>query len=275
LRFDSRARELDTKVTPVTEIPEHLLRRSRERRAALGLGGGEAPAEGSEAASTPATTTPATQPAAAAPPAPPRAAARAAPAAPPPPKPDPPYIAAAKRRRRIPIWAMPVLGLLPLWAFMYAKAMQPPKKVLTGPLAEGQTVFESNCSSCHGTQGEGGVGYQLSNGEVEKSFDKITDQFSFVYTGNKPYAGKPYGTGRHIGGQKGPPGAMPAWGQQAGGSLTDEQIAAAVCFERYGLNGGDVTSQEYATWCAVDAPNFQKIVDGGFAGAGVQIKLNG
>jgi mono/diheme cytochrome c family protein len=170
---------------------------------------------------------------------------------------------------------MPVVGLLPLWAFMYAKAMEPPKVTLKGPVGLGQAIFESKCASCHGASGEGGVGYQLSGGEVEKSFDKITDQFSFVYTGNKPYAGKPYGTGRHIGGQRGAPGAMPAWGTNAGGELTDAQVVAVVCFERFGLGGGDQTSQEYQDWCAEGAPNYQKVVDGGFAGAGVQIKLNG
>ena len=90
----------------VTEIPEHLLKRSRDRRAALGLGGGEA--RGREAAAeaaprrTPATTAAAT-PAAAAPSGPAGRKAAAAPPAPPPPKPDPPYVAAAKSRREDPV----------------------------------------------------------------------------------------------------------------------------------------------------------------------------
>ena len=68
------------------EIPEHLLKRSRERRSALGLGGDDA-AAAPAAAATPATTA-AAAPAAAAPAAPAgRAAAPAAPAAPKP-KPD-------------------------------------------------------------------------------------------------------------------------------------------------------------------------------------------
>ena len=254
----------------VTEIPEHLLRRSRERRAALGLGGDEAaaPAESSSAPVPAAGTTPAAG-AAAATPAPARQP-RAAPAVPPPRKPDPPYIAAAKRRKRIPIWAMPVVGLLPLWGYLYARSLEPPTKKLSGPVGAGQVIFESKCSSCHGANGEGGVGYPLYNGEVEKSFSNITDQFSFVYTGNKPY-----GTGRHIGGQRGAPGAMPAWGQNAGGELTDDQIVAVVCFERYGLGGGDQTSKEYTDWCSPDAANYAAVQSGGFASANVQIKLNG
>jgi mono/diheme cytochrome c family protein len=261
-------------MAPVTEIPEHLLRRSRERRAALGLGGAEEPGAPAESSSAPAPTAGAA-PAAATPAPAPARQPRPAPAAPPPRKPDPPYIAAAKRRKRIPIWAMPVVAALPFWGYLYARSLEPPTKKLTGPVGAGQVIFASKCSSCHGTAGEGGVGYPLANGEVQKSFDKITDQFSFVYTGNKPYAGKPYGTGRHIGGQRGAPGAMPAWGQDAGGELTDTQIAEVVCYERYGLGGGDQTSQEYTDWCAPDAANFAAVESGGFSSAGVQIKLNG
>jgi len=256
----------------VTEIPEHLLKRSRERRAALGLGGDEAaaPAEASSAPSPAATAATPAVPAAAAP-----RPARAAPAAPPPRKPDPPYVAAAKRRRRIPFWAMPVVGLLPLWAYMYARGLEPPSKALGGPLGQGQAIFTSKCSSCHGAHGEGGVGYPLADGAVDKSFDKIADQLTFVYTGNKPYVGKPYGTGLHIGGQRGAGGAMPAWGEEAGGELSDGEILAVVCYERYGLGGGDLESPDYLDYCAPDAPNFAIVEDGGFAAANVPIKLNG
>ena len=42
----------------MTEVPEHLLKRSRDRRAALGLGGGDAPAGGGDTgAEVEATTT--------------------------------------------------------------------------------------------------------------------------------------------------------------------------------------------------------------------------
>ena len=80
----------------MTEIPEHLLKRSRERRQALGLSseGGEAGSDAPAAsADAPATTTPAAAPAPAARATPPT------PAAPPPPKPVPAYVQAAQRRR--------------------------------------------------------------------------------------------------------------------------------------------------------------------------------
>ena len=99
----------------MTEIPEHLLKRSRERRSAIGQGGdaadapSDATATSNAPATTPVATTPAAAPAASGPPA--RTAAPA-PAAPPPPKPDPVYVQAAKQRRKIPFWAMATLSLI-------------------------------------------------------------------------------------------------------------------------------------------------------------------
>src|SRR4051812_39175946 len=100
----------------MTEVPEHLLARSRARREAAGLatpgtaapetaGGAVEPAGASSAA--PATRAPATSPA-------------PAPAPPPPPRPDPPYVQAYKERKKIPFWALPALIALPFWAFIYA-----------------------------------------------------------------------------------------------------------------------------------------------------------
>lgn len=99
----------------VTEIPEHLLARSRERRSALGLGGDG----GGDAAATPvptATAQPATSSAASPAPIP----AAAPPAPPKPPKPDLPWVAAAKRRRKVPAFAQVMLVGLPLWALIFA-----------------------------------------------------------------------------------------------------------------------------------------------------------
>jgi hypothetical protein len=253
----------------VTEIPEHLLKRSRERRQAIGGGdasGGDAPAAGASPAGAPAAT-----PAVPARPATP--ATPVAPAPPPPPKPDPPYIVADKRRSRIPIWAMPVLGLLPLWLFIYAKAMQPPVEHLVGPLAAGATVYNS-CASCHGQSGEGGVGYPLYQGEVLKTFPKLQDQITFIYTGNLPYGGIGYGDphrpgGQRIGGVQGAPGAMPAWGLGAGGTLTDLQLLEVVCHERITLSGDDATTDNNVSWCTTDGENYQKVATGGLEAAGV------
>jgi mono/diheme cytochrome c family protein len=258
----------------VTEVPEHLLRRSRERRAALGLGGGEeggdqpagdAPAA---AAATPATTGEA---APAAPSGPPPRQPAPAPPAPPPPKPDPPYIAAAKARARIPWWVLATLSLMPIWAFMYVRALTEAPEVAAGPLGIGAEVY-SSCSSCHGATGGGGVGYQFSEGEVLQTFPHIEDQIRFVYFGTADYnteGVEVYGNPDREGGahMTGELGVMPPWGATAGGELTDEEILAVVCHERYDLGGADPASdefvEEFEDWCAEEAPVFINLEEGG------------
>lgn len=236
----------------MTEIPEHLLKRSKERRSAMGLPGGEAeaaPAGTPAAAATPAVV------GGGAPPAKPPAKAAPARAAAPPPKPLPDYVVAAKTRRRIPFWAMPVLAALPIWLFIYAEAMQPPPEKLTGPLASGATVY-SNCASCHAADGGGGVGPKLSGGDVLKSFPTFEAQYSFVVTGSQPYVGKPYGAASKNG-----IAGMPSWKTNG---LTAAEIMAVVCHERFTLaqlTAATVPAArlaEYTKYCAPDAPEYAK-----------------
>lgn len=252
----------------MTEIPEHLLKRSRERRAALEGDSGASAAAEPTAAATPAATqsaSPATAPAA---PAPTGRGQAAAPAAPPPPKPDSFVVANYKKRSRIPFWAMAALALLPLWAFMYARSVTTQAQEAAGPLAVGTETY-SVCASCHGGSGEGGVGYPFTGGEVLKTFPHIEDQLRFVYFGSEAYSAAGvdvYGDPNRAGGphvvlqRNGSP--MPAWG----GNLTDEQILGVVCHERYDLGGGDATganSAEFAQWCAEDSAIFADLEAGG------------
>ena len=97
--------------------------------------------------------------------------AAAAPAEAPPPKPDPPYVAAAKSRAKIPFWAMAALSLMPIWAFMYVRSLTAPPETSEGPLGVGAEVY-GNCSSCHGSSGEGGVGRPFADGEVNEVIDR-------------------------------------------------------------------------------------------------------
>ena len=130
---------------------------------------------------TAAATTASTSPAVPTPAAPP-----ATPAGPPPPKPDIPVVAAAKARKKIPFWAFATLSMLPLWAFMYVRALTPAAERIAGPLGDGAEVY-TGCSSCHGSRGEGGVGYQFSQGEVLKTFPHIEDQLRWVDQGTDAY----------------------------------------------------------------------------------------
>ena len=217
----------------MTEVPEHLLQRSRERRAALGLGGGDAPAAPtSEASAAPASTGEAAPAPVAAAPAP------VVPAGPPPPPPPPPpYVAAALARPKVPAWAVPVLALLPVWAIVYAGALVVPEKGITDPvLLEGQGVYASSCASCHGADGGGGVGRPLSAGEVLLTFPDPAQHIAWVQNGS-PAAGTPYGNpdrpgGQHISSDTSG-GPMPPFADL----LTEEEILAVVRYEREILGG--------------------------------------
>jgi mono/diheme cytochrome c family protein len=259
----------------VTEIPEHLLKRSRERRAAIGKGdddGGDAAA--SESSSTPATTEKTAAPAAAAAPSgPPARAAAPAPAAPAPPKPDPFYVKAAKQRRKVPWWAMATLGLMPVWGFIYVRSVTEPAEVAEGPLGIGAEEYGS-CASCHGAAGGGGVGYPFSGGAVLDTFPNIEDQLRYVYWGTGEYNlagisvyGNPERPGEvHVTGEL---GVMPQQGSEAGGDLTDYEILGVVCHERYTLAGADPTSDEYAEefeeFCSEESPVFEALEAGEYS----------
>ena len=259
----------------VTEIPEHLLKRSRERRAALGLGGGEPAAGGESAEAAPAASVPATTSnAAPAAPAPTGPAARkaAAAAAAPPPKPDSAVVTAYKRRAKIPMWAMAALSLMPVWIFMYVRSLTAPPVEASGPMGEGAVVY-GNCSSCHGGSGEGSTGRAFHDGEVNLTFPNIEDQLRFVYFGTASYnaAGitASYGDPDREGGAHTPGslGEMPPQGANAGGDLTDAEILAVVCHERYAFNGPDVNEDEVAAvefenWCSEESPIFEALEAG-------------
>jgi mono/diheme cytochrome c family protein len=256
----------------VTEIPEHLLKRSRERRAALGLGGDDAGGESAAPAASetsPATTASAAPaPAAATGPAP--RGAKPEPAPPKPPPPVHPTVIAASRRRRIPFWAMAALSLMPIWVFMYARALTDTAEAADGPIGLGAEIY-SQCASCHGGGGGGGVGYAFTGGEVLETFPNIEDQIRYTYFGTGEYnvAGITiYGNPEREGGPHitGAQGNMPQFGAGAGGSLTDYQLVSVVCHERYTLGGADPTSDEWSdefeNWCSEDSPIFEGLQGG-------------
>jgi mono/diheme cytochrome c family protein len=216
---------------PLTEIPEHLLERSRARRAALGLGGGgAAPAKTESGEEAPAAGTPtAVAPARA-------AAAPAAVAAPKVPEVVlSPYAQAAIARKKIPYWAVPVLIFLPLWGFLYWGTLDPEPVKETGILAEGATVY-ARCASCHGANGGGGVGPALTT--VHDTFPNVADQVWWVTNGSKAVStGSPYGSPTRPGGQRVSVGGMPDWGN----GLTAQQLLSVVYYERVHFGGEDPT----------------------------------
>lgn len=215
----------------MSEIPEHLLRRSKERRAALGQGGDASPAAPSEGDEAP---TGAAAPVAAASSAP--ASAPTGPAEVAPPAPRHPSVEAALRRPRIPRWALPALVALPVWGYIYIGAMNPAEEAveLEPALALGKEIYGTKCASCHGSGGEGGVGRPLNGGEVLLTFPDPQGHIDWVVGGSTP-KGTPYGDPNRPGGQRlsQSVGIMPAFGS----SLSDDEIEAVVRYEREILSG--------------------------------------
>lgn len=208
----------------MTEVPDHLLQRSRERRAALG--GTSAPAAapaggGGDDAGGGASTAAAVPAAAAAP-----AVVEYVP-----PPPPPPNVQAALDRKKLPRWMAGVGAVTVLWAFIYAGVLFAPAATITDPVvAEGQHIYETNCASCHGAAGQGGSGRPLRDA-VTLTFPDIADHIAFVADGS-PAEGTPYGDpgavgGQHIARSQGF-GTMPAWRDV----LTEEEILAVVRYER-------------------------------------------
>jgi mono/diheme cytochrome c family protein len=213
----------------LTEIPEHLLKRSKARRAAIGGGddaeaeGGEAAASGEGASAAPATTGPAPAPAAAAP---------AEPAPPPEPEPVRPEVAAYQNRRRVPYWALPVLAFLPLWAYLFQGTLEPPAAGEADPLVLGGEIYASQCAACHGSGGGGGVGPAL--GTVVEHWPDPLDHMAWTRVGSTGWPGDTLGVSDEpsVGGMPGFPG------------LSDPQLAEVVLYERVTHGGLDPESDD-------------------------------
>ena len=162
---------------------------------------------------------------------------------------------------------MATLSLLPIWGFMYVQGLKPQAREVTGPIADGVVVY-AGCASCHGAAGGGGVGRPFVAGAVQKTFPHIEDQLNLVYTGSQAYKDTgvgPYGDASlgHLGYNG---NYMPMQGTKGGGALTEAQIVAVVCHERYDLGGADPAStqwaSEYNLWCSPEAKIYAAIEGG-------------
>lgn len=215
----------------MTEVPEHLLKRSKDRRTSLD--GGTPAADAAPAAeSAPVEKAAATAAA-------PIAAATPAVAA----EPVPPYVEASIKRKKIPFWAFPVLAFLPLWAVIYIGGLSPASSGAPSQLSTGAAVFAANCAGCHGAAGGGGVGRPMNNGNLVATFPDIIGQLEFVWVGSNGTgpAGTPYGDPAREGGQhktlsyNGNP--MPNFDK----SLSQANLLAVVRYEWETLSGGKTT----------------------------------
>tara|TARA_B100000959_G_scaffold279256_1_gene339079 strand:+ start:406 stop:1158 length:753 start_codon:yes stop_codon:yes gene_type:complete len=193
----------------LTEIPEHLLKRSKAARGEKSDSpepSGEKPkAEPAAQTVEPKTETPKVEV---------------------PPKPEAPYVSSANNRKKIPWWAASTLIFLPLWAYVYVGTLERPPEGSEGILAVGEQIYSARCASCHGANGGGGSGPALNDGELLAVFPSVESQLDWVIKGSDIYgAGNTYGdpaAGRVV------EGGMPGWGDV----LTTEELIGVVLYER-------------------------------------------
>lgn len=102
---------------------------------------------------------------------------------------------------------------------------------LGGQVFLGQVVSSANCSGCHGPQGQGGTGPPLAG--VISTFSSCPNHIEWVTKGSSGFQAE----GRNTYGDAGKPitANMPSFAA----SLSPEQIASVVAFERVRLAGGD------------------------------------
>ena len=224
----------------MTEIPEHLLKRSKSAKA--GKTGGDAdaaPSTETEAASA------APVAAAAATPAVPAESLPNLDPEPEPVAPEPAYVTASKARKRVPVWALPLVAALPIWAISFAGTMQQPE--VEDPLfIEGELFYaEAGCAGCHGGGGGGGSGYALSDGSVLETFPEPIDQIAHVARGSAAISGEAYGAERDDGQRvAGDLGQMPA----QVGQIPLVELEMIVFHERAVLSGEDTSTPGYEEW---------------------------
>jgi hypothetical protein len=230
----------------LTEIPEHLLKRSKAARAAktgrVGGAGSAPAAPGGSVAPTPRAATSPTATVGSTPLVPTADLPDLDPE-PPPAGPEAPFVTAARSRKRIPVWALPVVAALPVWALSFAGTMQEPE--VEDPLFTESEALYGGCSGCHGAAGGGGTGYELAGGSVLETFPSPIDQMVHVARGSAAIQGEEYGAergdGRRVAGDL---GLMPA--QE--GVVTQVELEMLVFHERAVLSDEDTSAPGYEAW---------------------------
>ena len=113
-------------------------------------------------------------------------------------------------------------------------------------VAMGEDVYQNvaNCDGCHGAQGQGGAGPPFAG--VVTTFGSCVDHIEWVTLGSDGFRGE----GRSTYGDTGKPiaGGMPPFGP----TLSEEQLAAVVAFERVRFGAADPA--ETLTDCGLAPP---------------------
>lgn len=221
----------------MTEVPDFLLQRSRDRRRALGLPVADDGSDSGSSSDTPpgGAATVATASATVLSPVEAKALAK--------PTPEPPEVVAEKARKKPPTYASIALIALPLWAFLYVALLGDTVVEQVGALAVGETVYQGKCASCHGANGGGGVGPAFQDGEILLTFPELEDHLEFVEVGGVGRKGDAYGDADRPGGQRiVEVGGMPPFAA----TLTPGELYAVARYEREILGGEELSAEELA-----------------------------
>jgi mono/diheme cytochrome c family protein len=96
-------------------------------------------------------------------------------------------------------------------------------------VAEGGEIYVAGCAGCHGASGQGSGAFPALTG-VNSTFSSCDDHLRWVTVGAAGWGEPTYGDTNKT------PANMPGFGS----SLSDEQIASVVVFERVRFGGADV-----------------------------------
>ena len=136
-------------------------------------------------------------------------------------------VEAYNRRRRIPFWAMPVLAVLPVWAYIYQGTLSPPPEG-EGPAVLGEELYAANgCAGCHGGGGGGGTGPGFTDGAIYETWPTFEEHFRWVRLGSTGWqaeVGDTYGANNTPVG-----GGMPGFSED---QLSDADLLYIVLHER-------------------------------------------
>jgi cytochrome c553 len=101
----------------------------------------------------------------------------------------------------------------------------------------GESIYTVNCVACHSADGSGGVGPAFLGGAVLQTFAACTDHIEWVSIGTNDWPNATYGdSAKPAGGV----GVMP--GYQS--TLSEQEIASVVLYERVAFGGQDITEAE-------------------------------
>ncbi len=99
----------------------------------------------------------------------------------------------------------------------------------------GQAVYDTTCTFCHGSTGGGISAPALAGGTVLATFSECSDHIEWVTLGSDGWPESTYGdTNKPVS------GGMPTFGR----SLEDQDLRAAVLYERVAFGGEDVEVAE-------------------------------